>query len=95
MTVWMVGEAGAPAKETPDPDILAWCEARGFSLITNNHSTMPVHLAEHLAAGRHVPGIFILDPVMSIGDTAEELELLWGAASPQEYADRIIYIPVP
>jgi hypothetical protein len=94
MTVWMVGEAGAPERGTSDPDILVWCEVRGFSLVTNNRASMPVHLATHLSTGRHVPGIFMLDPVMTLGDTAEELELIWAASSPQEFADRIIYLPV-
>jgi hypothetical protein len=36
---------------------------------------MPVHLADHLAQGRHIPGIFQLNPNMSVGETLEELVL--------------------
>jgi hypothetical protein len=53
---------------------------------------MPVHLKAHLAAGRHVPGIFILNSNMSIGQTARALALTSIAASPDEYADQLTYL---
>jgi hypothetical protein len=28
--------------------------------VTNNRKSKPRHLADHLAGGRHVPGIFVL-----------------------------------
>jgi hypothetical protein len=36
----------------------------------------------------------MLSDDISIGDTAEELALIWGAALLDEYADRITYLPV-
>jgi len=36
IVVWCIGDPGAPPRGTPDPDILLWCEAKGFSLVTNN-----------------------------------------------------------
>ena len=95
IVVWRIGEPGTPPIGTLDPDILIWCERRGFALVTNNRSTMPVHLSERIAAGRYVPPIFILNPKMSIGETAEELYLLWATAEPEEYADRLNYLPIP
>jgi len=84
----------APAFGVLDPDVLIWCEEHAFSLITNNRATMPMHLRNHLAAGRHVPGIFTLNPEMSIGETADELLLLWSAAESEEYVDQLNYLPV-
>jgi len=94
IVVWCIGDPGAPPRGTLDPDILLWCEAKGFSLVTNNRTSMPVHLREHLAAGRHVPGIFILNDKMSMGQTAEELALIWGATEPDEYVNLIKFLPV-
>ncbi len=62
IVVWRVGDPSAPHLGTLDPEILLWCEERGFSLVTNNRESMPVHLRDHLAARRHVPGIFTLNP---------------------------------
>jgi hypothetical protein len=48
ITVWLIGDPGSPPRQTPDPDILIWCEAHDFLLVTNNRSSMPVHLNDHL-----------------------------------------------
>jgi hypothetical protein len=56
---------------------------------------MPVHLADHIAVNRHVPGIFILNPNLSIGENIEELIIVALASEDDEYQDRIVYLPLP
>jgi hypothetical protein len=90
----VIGDPGAPPRGTPDPDILVWCEAHGFILVTNNRASMPGHLASHLGAGRHVPGVFVLHPRLSLGDLVDELELICGASEPDEYRDALHYLPL-
>lgn len=55
--VLAIGDPGAPPSGTSDPDILAWLEESGYILVTENRSTMPVHLSDHFVAGRHIPGL--------------------------------------
>ncbi len=95
MIVWMVGDPGLPPRGTPDPVISKWCEAHRFALITYNRASMPSHLKEHLAAGRHISGIFILRGRMSIGQIVEALGTIWLTAEPNEYADQITYVKPP
>jgi hypothetical protein len=66
LVVWSIGEPNTPPKGTLDPTILLWCEEYNFILVTNNRSSMPIHLKEHLEEGRHIPGIFILNPDLTI-----------------------------
>jgi len=94
MVAWCVGDAGAPPLQASDPDILDWCEAHGFSLVTNNRASIPVHLRNHLAAGRHLPGIFVLNPSMKTGELLEELNVIWAASEAEEYTDQIRYLPI-
>lgn len=94
LIVWAINDPGVPSKETPDPAILRWCEEHDFILVTNNRRSMPRHLADHLGAGRHVPGIFVLNPEMGLGDTIEELILIAAASFAYEYQDRISYLPL-
>ena len=94
LVVWSVGDIGTPPKSTLDPDILVWCEEHDFILVTNNRKSMPVHLADHLAQGRHIPGIFILNPNFSIGQNIDELILIEGGSLDDEYQDQIIHLPV-
>jgi hypothetical protein len=94
LTVWIVGEPGLPPRGTKDPDILFWCELNNFILVTNNRSSMPVHLSEHLVQGRHIPGIFVIRPRAEIGQILEDLILIGLAAEENEYQDRIVHIPL-
>jgi hypothetical protein len=90
----MVGEPATPGRGTLDPEILDWCEIQGFVLVTNNRRSMPIHLSDHLARERHVPGIFILNPSLSIGKTLEDLIMVAEASFEDEYQDRIEYLPI-
>jgi Domain of unknown function (DUF5615) len=92
--VWRVGGLDAPKFGTADPEILLWCAEAGFSLVTRNRASMPVHLENLLTTGRHVPGIFVLDPDLSLGQAVAELLLIWGASEAEEYLDRLIYLPL-
>lgn len=73
LSVLRVGDPGNPPKGTLDPDILIWCEANNFVLVTHNRASMPVHLTGHLAQSRHIPRILILNPDLGFGGNPEEL----------------------
>ena len=94
LVVHAVGDPGFPPKGTLDPEILLWCEENNLVLITNNRKSMPVHLTEHIAQGRHIPGVITLNPDMSVGETINELILIAEATLEDEYQDRIVYLPV-
>ncbi|MBW4548851.1 MAG: DUF5615 family PIN-like protein [Symplocastrum torsivum CPER-KK1] len=94
LVMWVVGAPGTPPRGTLDPEILCWCEKHSFVLVTNNRKSMPVHLADHIAEGRHVPGILILGAKLSIGQNLEELVLIAEASFEDEYQDRIVHLPL-
>ncbi len=92
MTVWHVDDPSTPPDQTPDPAILDWCEEHGFVLVTNNRRTMPVHLKDHIAAGRRCYGIFILNKKMSLSQTVDALALYWLEEKPEAFLDQIIFL---
>lgn len=94
LTVWMVGDPSAPGLGTLDPDILLWCEAHGFILVTNNRRSMPRHLADHLAAGRTVPGILVLRKNAAMGQVIEDLVLIAAVAEAGDHQNAISYVPL-
>jgi len=94
LVVRAVGELGVPDTGTLDPEILKWCELNQFVLFANNRASMPTHLMAHIAEGRHVPGILVLNKNMSMGQTIEELLLIAEAAFDDEFQDRIDFLPV-
>jgi hypothetical protein len=93
--VKIVGDDDVPHRGPLDPEILVWCEENQFILVTNNRTSMPVHLQDHLEKNRHIPGIFILNPNLSVGENLEELILIALASELNEYGDRIVYLPLP
>jgi hypothetical protein len=92
--VLTIGDGVAPPKGTPDPDILVWLEQHGYTLITRNRESMPVHLQQYIAAGHHVPGILTLRSKASLGEVLEDLMLIWEVAEADEYQDQIVHIPL-
>ena len=94
LIVWAIGEPGTPSKGALDPEILKWCEHHCFMLITNNRSSMPVHLFEHLNNARHIPGILALKPSASLGAILDDLILIAEVDAFSEFCDRIVYIPL-
>ena len=63
-------------------------------LVTNNRQSMPIHLRDHLADGRHVPGILtVRQPRTDWGTVVDHLVLIWHAVRP-DFRDRIDYLPL-
>jgi len=92
--VLAIGDSSTPSAGTSDPDILSWLEENGYILVTENRSTLPVHLSDHFAAGRHIPGVFWIRPGVGIGRIIGELHLIWFASTAEEYQDCMLFIPL-
>jgi hypothetical protein len=94
LRIHRIGRGGAPGLGSPDPFLLSWCEEHDAYLVTDNRRSMPGHLREYLAQGRHVPGIFVVGERLSLVELVAEFELIHGASEPGEHADRISYLPL-
>jgi hypothetical protein len=92
--VLAIGDLETPRAGTADPDLLVWLEQHGYLLVTENRSTMPEHLATHLAAGRHIPGILWIRPGVRVGRLIDELFLIWSCSTADEYQDAQLFIPL-
>jgi hypothetical protein len=90
----VTGRANAPPTGTEDPLLLQWIEAHEFVLVTEDRKTMPGHLNDHLAAGRHVEGVFIANKRLNIRVVADDLDLIVGASFEGEFRDRIVTLPL-
>jgi hypothetical protein len=76
-----------------DWDILLWCEREDRILVTFDKATMAGHLAQHLQAGHHCPGIFMLRRGSGLSRVVDHLVLVSSASEPWEWKDRIEFIP--
>lgn len=76
-----------------DPDILIWAQRHDRILISVDYSTLPTHLADHLAGGNHSPGVLMIRRHSTLPRTITALELAAHAGDPADYQDTIIHIP--
>jgi hypothetical protein len=91
----LIGSDAAPPRGAPDPDLLVWLEKHDFMLVTDNRGSMPVHLREHLAAGRHVRGILtVRKELPDVRAVVADLVLIWQAGRLEDFYDRIGYLPL-
>jgi Domain of unknown function (DUF5615) len=81
---------------TKDPVLLEIAAEQDRILITHDRNTMTQHFWERLASGKSSPGLLIVpDLPNAIGAAIEWLFLIWGASEPEEWRDRIEYMPAP
>jgi hypothetical protein len=59
----------------PDPEVLGIVAQKGRILVTHDRRTMPMHLRDHLIAGRHSPGVLVVAQHEAIGPVAEALSI--------------------
>jgi hypothetical protein len=93
LDVVRVGDDAVLPLGTLDPVILRWGEENGRILVSFDKSTLPRHLAEHLAAGHHCPGIFMVSGSSRPPDILEFRVLAAHASDAAEWQDTIRYVP--
>jgi hypothetical protein len=77
-----------------DPEVLAWAAKERRILLTHDAATMPGYAYERIEAGAAMPGVIEVSLDLPIGQAIEELVLLMEAGRPEEFDNRVIYLPL-
>ncbi len=93
LDVTRVGDSPDLPLGAADPEILLWAEREDRILVTFDKSTTANHLANHLRAGHHSPGIFMLRRGCQVADVVAHLALVVQASEAWEWQDRIEFVP--
>src|SRR5260370_27572285 len=93
LDVVRVGDPEGLPLGAEDPAILRWAEREERILVTHDPDTMPLHLAHHLQAGHHSPGIFMIRLHSTLPQLVTFLVDAAYASTPTEWQDRIQFIP--
>jgi hypothetical protein len=78
---------------TPDPDILEWAERAGRVVVSHDQKTMGGHLQDHLQAGNHLPGLFLIRPRCALSQVLGILVEAAYRSDPLSWQDRVEFIP--
>jgi len=76
-----------------DQEILRWANQHGFVLVSSDFRTMPQHLAAHLQAGLHCPGVFLVALPCPIPHLLEALFSYADDPAENVWRDQITFIP--
>ena len=94
MSPLWVGDAGAPAFGTLDPDLWRWLEVHQRVLVTDNRKSMPRHIADHTAAGGRHWGIFLVRKDVSLRALADTLYIYWDITNAEQWRDLTDWLPI-
>jgi hypothetical protein len=93
LDVVRVGDPADLPQGTTDPDVLVWAEREGRILVSADRRTLLGHFTDHLRAGRHSPGLFLLRPLSSLPQIVDFLVAVAYASEASEWVDVWRYIP--
>lgn len=76
-----------------DPEVLALAAHDGRILVTHDHTTMPKHFNEFV---RSTPssGLILMPQNLPVQVAVDDLILIWTATQPDEWMNRIVYLPI-
>lgn len=79
---------------THDQDILAWAAGERRIILTHDLKTMSRYARNRIVGGKPMAGVILLNQAMSIGAAIEDILTIVGATQPQEWENRIEYLPL-
>ncbi len=79
---------------TDDPGVLARAAEGGRVLLTHDARTMPRHAYERVAVGQPMPGVLLVSLSASMAALIESIQMVVGASSSEELADRVTRLPI-
>ena len=76
-----------------DLDVLALAAAEKRLLVTHDAKTMPWHFAEFIRS-QESPGVIVVPQHLPVSTVVQELLLIASATSPEDWTNRICYLPL-
>ncbi len=76
-----------------DPHVLALSARDSRILVTHDHTTMPTHFTTFIRSATS-PGLIIIPQSLGVGEAVDALILIWAATKPDEWINRIVYLPI-
>lgn len=79
---------------SPDPELLAWAADEERVLLTHDVQTIAGYAYDRVRQGLRMPGIIEVRLTRGLGSAIDELVLMIGASTPDEFEDQVRYIPI-
>lgn len=89
-----IGDAAGPSRGISEPALLHWIEENDRVLVSLNRRSLPGHLADHLEAGLHVPGILLIAARATWAEVIENVLAVSSTIDADALRDQIRYLPI-
>jgi len=76
-----------------DVDVLGLAARDARILVSHDRTTMPKHFGEFIRSQRS-PGLIVVPQHVPLVNVVDDLILIWTATQPEEWTDRIAYLPI-
>ncbi len=80
--------------KSPDDKLLVWLADEARILLTHDVRTMPRFVYERVRTGQPVYGLIEVHKDTPIGVAIDELEVVIGAGTPEDFENQVRYIPL-
>ena len=74
--------------------MLEWCANQNRILLTHDIRTVSKYAYERVSQGLLMPGVVEVQKSLGIGQAVEELVLFVEAGEPEEWENRVIFLPM-
>jgi len=81
-------------RQTPDPKVLEWAANDDRIVVTYDRSTMIDDAIDRILKGLPMPGLFVLSPNITIGQTIDSILFVNDGSAHEEWRDLITYLPL-
>lgn len=80
--------------QAPDPAVLEWAAKQGRIIFTHDVQTLVGDAYTRLEQGLPTPGVILISDTLAIGEALNDLELLIGAGNPDDFENRVTFLPL-
>ena len=87
-----VNEVGL--KSAPDSQVLEFAASAGLLVVSHDVNTMSAAAKQRLEDRVPMSGLFLVPQSPDTGAVAKSLVLIWSASQAEEWAGRIVYLPL-
>ncbi len=77
-----------------DPEILDWAAVNNRIVLTHDRATLAECAFSRVAAGEGMPGVFILNDRLPVGQASGELLLMIACSEQAEWSGRVVFVPL-
>jgi predicted nuclease of predicted toxin-antitoxin system len=77
-----------------DPTVLDWAAENARILLTHDRSTMPDFAYKRVAAGKPMPGVFVVSDRLPVRQAIDEVLLIDACSEQTEWSGLVLYLPL-